>query len=72
MLVCAYVDCEAPLAYFKSWIMKFYKNCEVPTISFVGPAPRLWVEAMARPQNRQHNVLLMNKILVYTTILLDM
>ena len=58
----AYVDCEAPLAYFKAWIMNFCRNCEVLTIAFAGPAPRLWVEATTRPYNRQYNVLLMNKI----------
>ena len=41
--------CEAPLAYFKAWIMKFRRNCEVLIIAFVGPAPKLWLEATTRP-----------------------
>ena len=36
--LCAYVDWEAPLAYFKAWIMNFHQNCEVLTIAFTGPA----------------------------------
>ena len=42
-------DCEAPLDYFKAWIIKFRRNCEVLTIAFAGPAPRLRVEATTRP-----------------------
>ena len=45
----AYVGCEASLAYFKAWIMKFHRNCEVLTIAFAGIAIRLWVEATTRP-----------------------
>ena len=48
-VLCAYVDCAAPLAYFKAWIMKFCQNCEVLIIAFAGPTPRLWVEATTRP-----------------------
>ena len=60
--LCAYVDWEAPLSYFKAWIMKFHQNWEMLTNSLVGPAPGLQVEATARAYNRWHNVLLMNKI----------
>ena len=45
----AYVDCEASLAYFKAWTMKFHRNCEVLIIAFAGPAPRLRVEETTRP-----------------------
>ena len=48
-VLCAYVDCAAPLAYFKAWIMNFHRNCEVLTIAFARPAPRLRVEATTRP-----------------------
>ena len=39
--LCAYVDCAAPLADFKAWIMNFHRNCEVLTNALGGPAPRL-------------------------------
>ena len=39
--LCAYVDCAAPLADFKAWIMNFHRNCEVLTNALAGPAPRL-------------------------------
>ena len=44
----AYVDWETPLAYFKAWIMKFHRNCEVLTNALAEPIPRLLVESMAR------------------------
>ena len=47
-VICAYVDWEAPLSYFKVWITKFHRNCEVLTNSLQGPTPRLQVEARDR------------------------
>ena len=47
--MCAYVDWEAPLGYFKAWIMKFHRNCEVLTNALARPAPRLRVEATTIP-----------------------
>ena len=61
-VLCAYVDWEAPLPYFKVWIMKFHRNCEVLTNSLGGPTLRMWVEARARHERRWQKVLLMNKI----------
>ena len=51
-VLCVYVDWEASLSYFKAWIMKFHRNCEVLTNSLAIPAPRLWVEAMDRAYRR--------------------
>ena len=42
-VLCVYVDCEAPLPYFKAWIMKFHRNCEMLANALGGPIPRLWV-----------------------------
>ena len=47
-VLCAYVDWEAPLAYFKAWIMNFHRNCEVLTNGLAVPSPKLRVEAMAK------------------------
>ena len=47
-VLCAYVDWEASLTYFKAWIMKFHQNYEVLTNSLGGPNLILWVEARAR------------------------
>ena len=44
-MLCAYVDWEAPLPYFRAWIMNFHRNYEVLTNSLGGPTPRLRVEA---------------------------
>ena len=47
--LCAYVDCAAPLADFKAWIMNFHRNCEVLTNALTGPALKLRVDATTRP-----------------------
>ena len=47
-VLCAHVDWEAPLPYFKAWIMKFHRYCQVLTNALAGPTPRLRVEARDR------------------------
>ena len=47
-VLCAYVDWEALLPYFKPWIMKFHRNCEVLSNALGGETLRLLVGSMAR------------------------